>query len=249
MRALIISIALCASASAQILSPIAANVLHAGGVPITLLTHTAAGIGAGQDVTTSPIDTTGASLYVASLTAVDGGNHTIFIDNSSMSTWNCGTYQSASGTSIMTQLCWAIAPATSGAETFHAACGPGGMDCTFPCIAVASFANSKLSGAADQANGADSAGASTTKQPGSITPTENTELVVSGIAANFLPTASSSIDSGMSITDFIAGAGVAETCGLAYATQTTATAINPTWTNSTSTDWAATIQSFKAQTP
>ena len=114
---------------------------------------------------------------------------------------------------------------------------------------IASFSGSNTSSPFDVQSVADSNNTNvTTQQPGSITPTEDNEVVISG-GQSGLGTGHtiSSVDSGMTQTNTISGLDFFSAAGsLAYIIQTTAGAINPTWTAGTSNKMGAVIASFKS---
>jgi len=107
-------------------------------------------------------------------------------------------------------------------------------------FAVLAFSGTDTTSNVDQENGA---GGSSPLAPGSITPTADNEVIVAAIGGH---QSSVSIDSGFTLT--INGANAANYgVALAYKVQTTAAAVNPTFTASgTGTGMAATIASFKA---
>ncbi len=86
----------------------------------------------------------------------------------------------------------------------------------------------------------------TTLQPGSVTPSENNELIVTGLG--FYPSGVLSVNSSFTISDqvnYVSSAAMG--LGAAYLVQGTAGAVNPTWTDSTTaTSLAAVIATFKA---
>lgn len=78
-------------------------------------------------------------------------------------------------------------------------------------------------------------------QPGSITPSEDNEIVITiAVCINGVPTG---IDSGFTTTDLVTSSS-STGLGLAYKIQTAAAAVDPTWSGSGLT--ASAIQSFKA---
>lgn len=112
--------------------------------------------------------------------------------------------------------------------------------------AVLVFEGAKTSGAQDQQNA--TAGGSSTVQPGSITPGETDEVLVTGMVAfaTTLPT----INEGFTVTDWVGGLGGSnyQVAG-AYLIQTAIGAKNPTWTHGyAGGNSAATIASFRQAT-
>ncbi len=86
----------------------------------------------------------------------------------------------------------------------------------------------------DQQNGVATPTTTTSYQPGSITPSENNEVIVTAITSGGGVT-SYSIDSGFTISDqFDLSGGGHFPLGMAYLIQTSAAASNPTWSWSNS---------------
>jgi hypothetical protein len=111
-------------------------------------------------------------------------------------------------------------------------------------IAVVGFAGGATSNVDDQEN---SAGAlfGSTIAPGSITPTVDNTLVISGAACSDVNP--NSINGGFTVAASRADGGFSLGVGIAYLVQTSAAAANPTWTLSGSaTHEVATIANFKA---
>ena len=117
---------------------------------------------------------------------------------------------------------------------------------TFPEIEVYAVSGSHAT-PLDQLAGATSGGTSVTSlATGSITPTQNNELIISGWGLSGTTTGTPTINSGMTISDFLNGVGGSYVAGgTAYKTQSTAAAINPTWSWATSAPAYAVIVSFK----
>jgi len=117
-----------------------------------------------------------------------------------------------------------------------------------PCIVHLTFSGTLGAMSLDQQNGGTDT--DSTIQAGSVTPSTNGQVVITGI--NAYDQNAVSIDGGFTIptggeTDFNSGLSVG--CGAAYLIQTTATAANPTWTitGSPSADFAtAAAATFKA---
>lgn len=123
------------------------------------------------------------------------------------------------------------APTVTGSMTFS-------YTGAFPSIFMQCWSGSKASPLDQQSNGTSGSG-----QPGSITPTLDGELVISGTYTE--SAGGSTIDGCYSanVTDNI-GQGSSVGGAMAYCVQTTATATNPTW-SSGSAVVIATIASFK----
>lgn len=184
------------------------------------------------------MDTTNANLFVAAVANLDASSLPATVTDAMGNTWfpltgflaNPGTYRC--------QFFYCVPSSVGEGHTFTAT-----RNGTYPAITVAAFSGANAS-PADQENGADEIGTST-RQPGSITPSVNNSLIITGFAVNGSPV-TASIDSGFTITDqlpFSSGAyfGV----GMAYLIQGTALPVNPTWNFSGSPGITAQIASFK----
>jgi hypothetical protein len=108
---------------------------------------------------------------------------------------------------------------------------------------ILAFSGTDTAETADQQNGAVG---SSPIQPGSVTPSTNNQVVVTAVVG---PQTSVTVNSGF--TEVIDGDGGGWwKIGVAYLIQTTATAVNPTWTASgTGTNMVAAIASFKGNSP
>lgn len=205
---------------------------------IALLTNTGQA-GTQNGVTTGAIDTSGASLIVVNASWYNGTTADGTLTDSASNTWSLLTKKSLA-VSISNRLFYCANPITSATHTFTY----NGTS-IFPSLDVSSFSGAATSSPFDVENGA--TGSGTTVQPGTVTPSENGELIVSGTAFSIIATVS--IDSSLTITNqtnFSAGAN--EGGALAYLVQSTAAAINPTWTSSASqVAFIATIATFKQQ--
>lgn len=199
---------------------------------------TASGSGSQTGVTTGNIDTTGAKLIVCSgafYSGLEPGENPSFTDSASNS-WTKLTPRTA-GASYTNVLWYVINPTTSSSHNF-----------------TLSGANvyASLQGSAFSAGGtvtfeAESAGGTTTAdsvlQPGSITPSGDGRVFVTGLVFNFDNTIS--INSSFTIgaqNDF--NTGVAEGGAIAYKIQTTGGAENPTWSWSVNTFAASAMATF-----
>lgn len=209
---------------------------------IALLTHTAAGSTTSNNVTTTGIDTSGANLVVIAVTGY--GGTAIAPTDSKSNTWTGLTLQVTTGTA-RSRLFY-CSPCTVGSGHTFTITTTGG----YPSLAVASFSNILASSPSDVETGAIT-NSGTTLSTGSITPSQNNELIVSGIAAGATGDpdggVAKTIGAGMAIIDQVLyGGGTHLSGGLAYKVQTAATAINPAWSWAATSDAAVTIASFKA---
>lgn len=202
---------------------------------INLVTHAAAS-GTSTSATTTAVNTTGSTLFVVGATYDTTAVPTI--SDSASNTWNALTPTNTSSAGAV--LNWCANPTTSSSHTFTAS-GAG----TFPALFMLAFSGTTTATPFDVENG--STTATTTLQPGSITPAVNGEVLVTffGFNGAGVPV---SIDSSYiqadSAIDF--GSGVHYGGAMAYLIQTTAGASNPTWTRTNSATNAGRIAAFKA---
>lgn len=182
-------------------------------------------IPAGADGGTSgAIDTTGATLLVAAVTYWVEPSRS----DSKGNTWVAVT-ASEYGYDPKVRFYYVKNPTVGSGHTFTL----GGSG-SYSLLGFAAFSGTDTSANVDQQNGA------TGTQPGSITPTADNELIVCMIGSY---AASRTIDSGFTeICDLAGGGGPGYGMCLAYKVQTTATAVNPTWSENNATA----IASFKA---
>lgn len=204
-----------------------------------VLTHSSGG---GDAPASAAIDTTGADLLVA---AIAEFNSSVVVPvDSQGNTWHPLTRRASAANNLGARLFWASCSGkTSAAHTFHTSGSSG----SYPGMAVAAFSGSSASpfDLEDSVGGASNS--ATSLQPGSITPSADNELVITGIVwgANI----SGISASGSTVTDTCPNDGTTEGVGLAYAIQTTAAAYRPTWSWTTLAEIAATSAAFRAAGP
>lgn len=201
--------------------------------PWAFVAGTAASSTTGNSVTTSGINTTGATLEVV----VQGyfGSTLPTVTSSTGSTFTLITnLDSGDGGPRKISVWYCNSPVTGSSETFSST-----QTSSFATLAVLTFSGG-AGGFLDQMNS--HIAIATTVQPGSITPSQDNCLVVSGL--EFKSGTTATIDSGFSTPQKAGSTGTAVGAAAAYITQTTASAVNPTWTQ-TSANGAATIVSFK----
>lgn len=201
---------------------------------------TAAAVAAGSSnnntVTTAPVDTSGADFLVAIVSDYSAGSRAVVTDSKS-NTWNALT-STQSGANARNTIWWAR-PTTVGSGHTFTATGTG----TFPTIDVLAFSGSAVS-PFDQESGAVQA-FGTSVQPGSLTPPQNDCLVVTGFTAD-AAAGSLACSGGFTISTNVGVSGNHERGALAYLIQTTAAAVNPTWSWSPNTTAAVRQATFKA---
>lgn len=210
---------------------------------ITLVDH-ACGLGTtSNNATTADINTTGANLIVmgvVSYSAGDGGTSYTVSDNKGNS-WTISSNSSASSQARV-RMGFTIPTSVGSSHHFTASMVNAGSYYMVVCVSAWSAASSVS--VFDQENGA-TAGSGTSLATGSITPTENNEVVVTMVGPTTANTLT--INSGYTATDvvnYLPGTHLAG--GMAYLVQTSAGATNPTWSWTSSSDVAARIASFKA---
>lgn len=199
------------------------------------LVSSAGAAGTDSSVTTSAIDTTGATLLVVGIAKDSGG--TISLSDSKGNSWTALTATTQGSTRCI--LYYAANPTVGGSHTFS---NTGAFN--YSSICVAAFSGVATTTPFDQENGAGAS--STTLATGSVTPTEDNELVITHLAfsGSGLPT---SIDGGFTETNDVEfGGGNNYGSTMAYLIQTTAAAANPTWTRTNSNPMATRIATFKA---
>lgn len=206
-----------------------------GGGGITLVAH-AKGPGGLLNDTAGPINTTGATFIILSVSSFQDGG-TVGISDSLSNTWTPLTVQATGEVKVRLYYCYA--PIVGAAHTFTA-----GGAFTAGTIFVAAF--SGLTTAFDVQNGATSGATAATIQPGAVTPGVASELIVSALVFNNNAAGVISIDSGFTITD--SGpytSGITEGGSMAYKVVSSVSAENPTWnTANTCSKRGAVIATF-----
>lgn len=194
--------------------------------------------GARNGVTTDAIDTTGANLVVIHIAWYSVTSPSIS-DNQG-NTWTALTTHNVAS-DCGSKLYYCLNPTTSASHTFTF--GPANV---YGGLVVAAFSGVKVSSAFDVQNGANSSSASALST-GSVTPSEDGELVIFGAGKGGNTTTVNATDVG-SITGSFAGiTATTYANGLGYEIQTTATARNPSLSGSGTSSMAASIATFKAE--
>lgn len=178
--------------------------------------------------TSASIDTTGATLLVVVNADFNFGALSTPTDSKS-NTWTNRTTYGTGGAKV--RISYVENPTVGSGHTFS--CGGGSNG-----IAVIALSGTKTSSAYDVENGADGA------QSGSVTPSEDNEILITG-HCNASP-ATYSVDLSFTIQEQRAYNAGDNTMGfgLAYLIQTSAAAKNPTWSGGT--PGATNIATFKA---
>lgn len=191
----------------------------------------------GGTYTSGSFDTTGADIIIIGVTKQNGTSPTL--SDSKSNTWNTRTPYSGGTFNAEGRLYYAINPSVGSGHTFTLA------GSSFGVMDILYFSGSDLSTPYDTENGAGNGSFVSSAQPGSITPSQNNCVVVSYFASGSAN--SMSVDSSMSLTDQAPLTGGAHYGGaIAYIIQTTAGAINPTWSFTGTTSGGVTVASFKA---
>ena len=201
---------------------------------IAHIVSTSAGGTASSTVTSSAVDTTGANLIVVAV-SVFGTNSVTVSDSKSNTPYTALTARTQATQSL--RMYYFLAPSVGSGHTFTAS-----GTSIFPTISVSAFSGVATSSALDQESGTTSASGGTTFQPGSITPSQDNCLLVTGVCSSGN---THSINGSFNATSTNEAAGQHVGGGIAYKIQTTAGAENPTWTWVTSTGRAAGMASFK----
>lgn len=194
--------------------------------------------GTGSTVTSSAIDTTGATCIFIVQGWYSGGSGISSFTDSNGNTWTARTTYSGGSFSAV-RIMYCRLPTVGSGHTFSQTSAAG-----YGSFCVLAMDDDLEASPFDVENGGGAASV-TTRQPGSVTPTQNGELCIVG--STFQPAGSTiSIDGGYSIgVQETPQSGISFGCGVAWLLQTTAAATNPTVTCSSSGDLAACIATFK----
>ncbi|SRR6266436_3581628 len=195
---------------------------------------------ANNDATTGSIDTTGADLIVIHI-AQSKTTTLGTVSDSKGNTYTALTLESCSSGDVKSQLLYSKAPTVGSGHTFsYNGTGKAGV------ISVQAWSGANTSAPFDVGNG-EIDGGLTSAAVGSVTPSVDNELVVTGISPGSGYQTSLTIDSSFTVSDkTVYSGGVNFSEGMAYKVQTTAAAVNPTWSWDTSDFSAANIATFKA---
>lgn len=207
-----------------------------------LIAHTIKQTTDTQTVTTDAIDTTGANLIIIATCrtfATPGPT------DSNGNTWTSinDAISQLADPQIRESLYYCVNPSVGSGHTFTEDTGAAN---TFPAIAVAAFSGADSAPLDQNARNPTAGGGSVGSiQPGSVTPTEDNELLFTCVGDAITDT-SLAIDSSFTILDELAlVGGVAFSLGTAYKIQTSAGAENPTWSWSPNARAGTVIATFK----
>jgi hypothetical protein len=205
---------------------------------IALVAQAGAGSTNGNNVTTVAVDTTGANLIVASVT--DYTTPAVLSDSNG-NTWTA-LARSGSASSPFTRLYYCDSPIVGAGHTFTASASG-----SVPTINVVAFSGALGASSYDSPNqnGATTGSNVTSIQPGSSgTPSVDGCVIVTACSVQTLNTLA--INSSFTIANqigFVAAQRFG--AGIAYLIQTTAAAVNPTWSWSNPNTTATRIAVFK----
>ncbi len=226
----------------QMLQGIAAvSSIGAGGI-ITPGVHLCAGSTTGADVTSGAIDTSGASLLVMFVASYDIVALPTISDSKGNAWHQRSSYFNTGINFSRSTFYYAQNPTVGSGHTFTAT-GPGFND--YPLICIIAFSGTATSTVYDTENGNIGDVGLATIQPGSVTPNQSNEVVITGVST--INTGTVSIDNGFTITDQETNVPTQHFGGgIAYKIQTTAAAVNPTWTFGEMVDASSSVATFKA---
>jgi hypothetical protein len=183
----------------------------------------------GSSFTSDPINTTGANLLIAvfGTYAASAG-----VQDSKGNTWNTLTFRNSYGGTC--QIFWCVPTSVGSGHTI------GSVDAfKYPAGAFLAFSGAHPS-PFEAESGADY---STSNSPGSLTPTVDGALVISGAGANGAYTPSATGGFTVLGSDYLGGNAMALAAG--YLIQPAAAAVNPTWSWSTGATEATAMAVFK----
>lgn len=183
----------------------------------------------GAGFTSDPIDTTGASLIVIHVASY------IQVATPTDSQGNTYTALTEQVTDPHGRLFYCVAPSVNSGHTFT-----NPTNGSYASMHVRAFSGTHAS-PFDQQNGT-TISANTSGQPGSITPSEDGCLVITGLG---VAAQNPSIGGGYTAAVANHNGGSSYGSGLGYLIQTTAGATNPTWSWTENVIAALTIASFK----
>jgi len=208
----------------------------------SVVDHTCASVSDGGDgstpLTSGSINTTGASLLIAYSGVYIGTSNPAFSDSKS-NTWTGLTNIADSQNSRL----WYAYNATVGSG--HTFTISGDSDLFNQAFCVIALSGALTSNPFDIQN-TNSNSLQSTIAPGSITPSQDNEIIVTGFASGAQNT-TPAIGSSFTLADSTIGSGHG-VIGIAYLTQMSSSAVNPTWTGEPANNNQASIASFKAAT-
>lgn len=194
--------------------------------------------------TTGTLTTTGATLLIVGVAAAYGGLPGATVSDSKSNTWNALTthrYDNGGAYGTASRLYYAQNPTVGTGHTFTVA----GTE-IYPAIFVQAFSGTALTSVYDGQENGQTATAVTTLATGSVMPSLNSCVCVVVICHG--ATANVTIDGGFTISNTYIQTGVPGTPyggSMAYLIQTVATAANPSYSWTTSSEAATSIAVFR----
>lgn len=211
----------------------------------SLISNVAANSSDGLAVTTSAINTTNADEIVIVVSYLSSRLYNP-TDNKSNSWTKVAQKESASPTDVAIAIFLCDKPCIVGTNHTFSAGQSLGLN-NYPAVVVLAVSGSKTTSPFDQVSaGTQNIIASTTIQPGTLTPNESGELVITGLTTH-TNAGTASINSSYSITNQVGPTANSFGSALGYIIQTSASATNPTWTYSSTLFSAAIAISLKVQ--
>lgn len=204
-----------------------------------LVAHTGAGSSTSNNVTTSAIDTSGATLLIVCVNSYQSAAAPTLSDSKSNTWTGLTTYELTAGGRVKFYYC--DSPTVGSGHTFTLT-GTG----DYPAIEVVAFSGT-ISPAFDVENG--KPGGTGGSQPGSVTPSTSSSVIVTDVVIDATGSASS-IDSGFTISDEVIYVGGQHFgAALAYKIVSTTSPENPTWTDPNTANEPINIAVFKGIPP
>lgn len=201
----------------------------------SVLTGTHKGSIDSNGITTSNIDTTGADLLIAVVVSLTGQTPTLSDNKSGV--WTPRTAQSSVSAKVQIYDC--IPTSVGSGHNFTAA-----GSAVYPTLCILSLSGARQVTPFDAQNGAHQ-DAGTTQATGSVSPSDDNELIIAALGAG---ATAASIDSSFTLSQSepFNGAGSGTFAGgLAYLIQTAKGAVNPTWTIGSSMYSAVAIATYR----
>jgi hypothetical protein len=188
---------------------------------MALLVHAAAAAAGSIGVSTTAVDTTGATLFVVGMQNISTDDTGLLIDSAS-NTWVLKP-SLVCASSRFVQMAYCINPTTSATHTFSIS----GANSFYPVIVVGAWSNTPAASFDAVTAGNFVSTPTTTVQPGSLTPANANNLLVTFVGGDVIGSASA--DSSFVPVDQILKSGH-QGGAMYYLIQSAATPQNPTWT-------------------
>lgn len=199
-----------------------------------LVANTGTGSTDAANVTPTGVNTTGANFVAFGAISYSVSAAPSLVDSKGNVLTALTAY---AGSQCRVQLYYCLNPTVGSGHT-----GTLSRSASYPALFMQAWSGAKSSSPFDAENGASGTSA-TSLQPGSVTPSEDNELLIS-VVNNFTSSAHA-INSSFTISNSFVFGGGGLSGAMAYRVQTTAGAVNPTWSWSTANTNAAAIACFK----